>query len=83
MKLSEEWPNKYDLSSLHVPGSVGEPLNPEAFEWHYCLVGKDKCPIVDACWQTEAGMHILTTLVGEPIKPGFAGAVPFGRTGRG
>ncbi len=73
MKLGEEWPNKYDLSSLRILGSVGEPLNPEAFEWHYRVVGKGKCPIVDTWWQTEAGMHMLTTLVGEPMKPGFTG----------
>lgn len=73
MKLGEEWPDKYDLSSLRILGSVGEPLNPEAFEWHYRVVGKQKCPILDTWWQTEAGMHMLTTLVGEPMKPGFVG----------
>jgi acetyl-CoA synthetase len=73
MKLGNEWPNKYDLSSLRILGSVGEPLNPEAFEWHYRVVGKGKCPIVDTWWQTEAGMHMLTTIVGEPMKPGFVG----------
>jgi acetyl-CoA synthetase len=73
MKLGEEWPNKHDLSSLRILGSVGEPLNPEAFEWHYRVVGKQKCPILDTWWQTEAGMHMLTTLVGEPMKPGFVG----------
>jgi acetyl-CoA synthetase len=77
MKLGEEWPNKYDLSSLRILGSVGEPLNPEAFEWHYQVIGKTKCPIVDTWWQTEAGMHMITTLVGEPMKPGFVGkAIP-------
>ena len=73
MKLGEEWPDKYDLSSLRVLGSVGEPLNPEAFEWFFRVVGKKKCPVVDTWWQTEAGMHMLTTLIGEPMKPGFTG----------
>ncbi|KXS42062.1 MAG: acetyl-CoA synthetase [Methanolobus sp. T82-4] len=73
MKLGEEWPNKYNLGSLRVLGSVGEPLNPEAFEWYYRVIGKEKCPILDTWWQTETGMHMLTTAVGEPMKPGFAG----------
>jgi acetyl-CoA synthetase len=77
MKLGEAWPNKYDLSSLRVIGSVGEPLNPEAFEWYYHVIGKDRCPIIDTWWQTETGMQMITTMVGEPMRPGFAGrAVP-------
>jgi len=73
MKVGEEWPNKYDLSSLRILGSVGEPLNPEAFEWFYKAIGKKRCPIVDTWWQTETGMHMITTMVGEPMRPGFAG----------
>jgi len=73
MKLGEEWPNKYNLSSLRVLGSVGEPLNPEAFEWFYHVIGKDKCPIVDTWWQTETGMHMVTTVLGEPMRPGYVG----------
>jgi acetyl-CoA synthetase len=73
MKVGEEWPNKYDLSSLRILGSVGEPLNPEAFEWFYQAIGKKRCPIVDTWWQTETGMHMITTMVGEPMRPGFAG----------
>lgn len=73
MKVGEEWPNKYDLSSLRILGSVGEPLNPEAFEWYYRVIGKKICPIVDTWWQTETGMHMITTMVGEPMRPGFAG----------
>lgn len=77
MKLGEEWPDKYDLSSIRLIGSVGEPLNPEAFEWYYHVIGKDRCPLLDTWWQTETGMQMITTLVGEPMKPGFAGkAVP-------
>ncbi|WP_319508847.1 acetate--CoA ligase [uncultured Methanolobus sp.] len=73
MRMGEEWPEKYNLSSLRILGSVGEPLNPEAFEWYYRVIGKEKCPILDTWWQTETGMHMLTTTVGEPMKPGFAG----------
>ena len=73
MKVGEKWPNQYDLSSLRVLGSVGEPLNPEAFEWFYKHIGKEKLPILDTWWQTETGMHMVTTMIGEPMKPGFAG----------
>ncbi|MEI7648500.1 MAG: acetate--CoA ligase [Methanomicrobiales archaeon] len=73
MKLGETWPNKYNLSSLRIIGSVGEPLNPEAFEWYYHVIGKDKIPILDTWWQTETGMHMITTMIGEPMRPGFAG----------
>jgi acetyl-CoA synthetase len=73
MKMGEAWPDKYDLSSLRIIGSVGEPLNPEAFEWYYRVIGKKKCPILDTWWQTETGMHMITTMIGEPMRPGFAG----------
>ncbi|WP_373838737.1 acetate--CoA ligase [Methanospirillum sp.] len=73
MRIGEEWPNKYDLSTLRLLGSVGEPLNPEAFEWFYKYIGKEKCPILDTWWQTETGMHMVTTMVGLPMKPGYAG----------
>ncbi|WP_332450199.1 acetate--CoA ligase [Methanoculleus sp.] len=73
MRYGDEWPAKYDLSSLRVLGSVGEPLNPEAFEWYYHRIGGARCPIVDTWWQTETGMHMLTTMIGETMKPGFAG----------
>ena len=77
MKLGEVWPDKYDLSSLRIIGSVGEPLNPEAFEWYYRVIGKNRCPIVDTWWQTETGMQMITTMIGEPMRPGFAGkAIP-------
>jgi acetyl-CoA synthetase len=77
MKLGESWPEKHDLSSLRIIGSVGEPLNPEAFEWYYRVIGKNRCPIVDTWWQTETGMQMITTMVGEPMRPGFAGkAIP-------
>ena len=73
MKLGSEWPDKYNLDSLRVLGSVGEPLNPEAFEWFYHVIGKDRCPIVDTWWQTETGMHMVTTVLGEPMRPGYVG----------
>ena len=73
MRVGEDWPNAHDLSSLRVIGSVGEPLNPEAFEWYYRVIGKNRCPILDTWWQTETGMHMITTPLGQPMKPGFAG----------
>ncbi|MDO9325203.1 MAG: acetate--CoA ligase [Methanoregula sp.] len=73
MKLGEDWPNKYNLSSLRIIGSVGEPLNPEAFEWYYQVIGKNRIPVLDTWWQTETGMHMITTVMGEPMRPGFAG----------
>jgi acetyl-CoA synthetase len=77
MKMGEEWPDRCTLSSLRILGSVGEPLNPEAFEWYYRVIGKSRCPVVDTWWQTETGMHMVTTMPGEPMYPGFAGkAIP-------
>ena len=77
MKDGEEWPNKHDLSSLRIMGSVGEPINPEAWMWYYNVIGKGKCPIVDTWWQTETGGILITPLPGAiPIKPGSA-TVPF------
>jgi len=73
MKVGEQWPNQYDLSSLRILASVGEPLNPEAFEWFYHKIGKARCPIIDTWWQTETGMQMVTTMIGEPMRPGFAG----------
>ncbi|KNC84009.1 acetyl-coenzyme A synthetase [Sphaeroforma arctica JP610] len=70
---------KYDLSSLRVLGSVGEPINPEAWEWYYRVVGQEKCAIVDTYWQTETGGHVLTPLPGvKPTKPGSCSGPFFG-----
>ena len=64
-------PSKYDLSSLRILGSVGEPINPEAWMWYYKNVGREKCPIVDTFWQTETGGHMITPLPGAtPMVPG-------------
>ncbi|MCP5517766.1 MAG: acetate--CoA ligase [Verrucomicrobiales bacterium] len=79
IRLGEEWPNKYDLSSLRVLGSVGEPINPEAWMWYYRVIGKEKCPIVDTWWQTETGGHMITALPGaHTLKPGSASRPFFG-----
>ncbi|MFC2007150.1 acetate--CoA ligase [Chloroflexota bacterium] len=77
MREGNEWPEKHDLSSLKVLGSVGEPINPEAWMWYYNVIGKGSVPIVDTWWQTETGGILITTLPGAmPTKPGSAG-VPF------
>jgi len=77
MREGDEWPSKHDLSSLRVLGSVGEPINPEAWMWYYNVIGKGKCPIVDTWWQTETGGILITPLPGAvPLKPGSA-TVPF------
>ncbi len=71
IKLGADLPNKYDLSSLRLLGSVGEPINPEAWMWFYETVGKCLCPIVDTWWQTETGAHMLTPIPGATsLKPG-------------
>jgi acetyl-CoA synthetase len=76
MRFGESWPNKHDLSSLRLLGSVGEPINPEAWRWYYRVIGKEKCPIMDTWWQTETGGFMITPLPSVPLKPGSA-TVPF------
>jgi len=77
MREGDEWPNKHDLSSLRILGTVGEPINPEAWMWYYNVIGKGNCPIVDTWWQTETGGILITPLPGAiPLKPGSA-TVPF------
>ncbi|NOX15501.1 MAG: acetate--CoA ligase [Epsilonproteobacteria bacterium] len=72
-KVGADQPGKYDLSSLKVLGTVGEPINPDAWMWYYNEIGKGKCPIVDTWWQTETGGHMISPLPGAtPIKPGSA-----------
>jgi len=70
MRYGEMWPNKYNLSSLKILGSVGEPINPEAWLWFYKYVGGERCPIMDTWWQTETGMHMITPIPSVPLKPG-------------
>ena len=73
----EQWPAKRDLSSLRLLGSVGEPINPEAWMWYHKNIGREKCPIVDTWWQTETGGILITPLPGAwPTKPGSA-TLPF------
>jgi acetyl-CoA synthetase len=73
MGQGTEWVEKYDLSDLKVLGSVGEPINPEAWNWYNDNVGKGNCPIVDTWWQTETGGHMMTPLPGaHALKPGSA-----------
>lgn len=79
MKWGDEWPKKHDLSSLRLLGSVGEPINPEAWLWYYRTIGGNRCPIVDTWWQTETGSNAITTLPGvHTMKPGSAGLPFFG-----
>jgi acetyl-CoA synthetase len=79
MGLGPEWVDKHDLSSLKLLGSVGEPINPEAWSWYNTHVGRGRCPIVDTFWQTETGGHIITPLPGAiPQKPGSATKPFFG-----
>ena len=73
MGQGEEFVNRAKLEKLRVLGSVGEPINPEAWEWYNRVVGRNRCPIVDTWWQTETGAHMLTPLPGAtPLKPGSA-----------
>ncbi len=77
MKWGTDWPAKHDLSSLRLLGSVGEPINPEAWMWYRENIGGDRCPIVDTWWQTETGAIMITPLPGAiSTKPGSA-TVPF------
>jgi acetyl-CoA synthetase len=79
MRLGEEWPAKYKLDKLRVLGSVGEPINPEAWIWYYEKIGRKKCPIVDTWWQTETGGFLITPLPGaHTLKPGSASRPFFG-----
>ncbi len=79
IRAGDQWPQGSDLSSLRLLGSVGEPINPEAWLWYHRVVGRGRCPIVDTWWQTETGAMMLTTLPGAcAAKPGSAGLPLFG-----
>ncbi|HUO58938.1 MAG TPA: acetate--CoA ligase, partial [bacterium] len=79
MREGESWPQKHDLSSLRVLGSVGEPINPEAWLWYHRNVGRDHCPIVDTWWQTETGGILISPMPGaHTLKPGSASRPFFG-----
>src|SRR5207245_691222 len=77
VRWGEQWPRKHDLSSLRLLGTVGEPINPEAWMWYRAVIGGGRCPIVDTWWQTETGAIMITPLPGAiPTKPGSA-TLPF------
>ncbi|NOZ45523.1 MAG: acetate--CoA ligase [Chlorobi bacterium] len=78
MRFGEAWINRHDISSLRLLGSVGEPINPEAWKWYFKEVGKEKCPIMDTWWQTESGGFMITPLPITPLKPGSATKPFFG-----
>ncbi|NOK58590.1 MAG: acetate--CoA ligase [Chloroflexi bacterium AL-W] len=70
MRFGDAWPNRHDLSSLRLLGSVGEPINPEAWRWYHKVIGKEQCPIMDTWWQTETGSFMITPNPTTPLKPG-------------
>ena len=70
MRFGESWPNRHDLSTLRLLGSVGEPINPEAWRWYHRVIGKGRCPMMDTWWQTETGMFMITPVPTIPLKPG-------------
>jgi acetyl-CoA synthetase len=72
MRFGDAWPNRHDLSSLRLLGSVGEPINPEAWKWYFNVIGKGRCPIMDTWWQTETGGFMITPLPSVGLKPGSA-----------
>ena len=72
MKLGEEHPQKCNLESLRLLGSVGEPINPEAWIWYHKYIGREKCPIMDTWWQTETGHFLISPMPITPLKPGSA-----------
>jgi acetyl-CoA synthetase len=72
MRFGDAWPNRHDLSSLRLLGSVGEPINPEAWKWFYNVIGKGRCPIMDTWWQTETGGFMITPVPSVGLKPGSA-----------
>jgi len=78
MRFGNAWANRHDLSSLRLLGSVGEPINPEAWRWYYTVIGKERCPIMDTWWQTETGGFMISPLPITPLKPGSATRPLFG-----
>ena len=78
MRFGDSWVKRHDLSSLRLLGSVGEPINPEAWKWYYTVVGDERCPIMDTWWQTETGGFMISPLPITPLKPGSATKPFFG-----
>ena len=78
MRFGDAWARRHDLSSLRLLGSVGEPINPEAWKWYYTVIGRERCPIMDTWWQTETGGFMISPLPITPLKPGSATKPLFG-----
>ncbi len=78
MRYGDAWAKRHDLSSLRLLGSVGEPINPEAWKWYFTVIGRERCPIMDTWWQTETGGFMITPLPITPLKPGSATRPFFG-----
>jgi acetyl-CoA synthetase len=76
MRFGDAWARRHNLSSLRILGSVGEPINPEAWKWYYNVIGGGNCPVIDTWWQTETGMHMISPFPTDPLKPG-SGGLPF------
>lgn len=76
MRFGDAWVKRHNLSSLRLLGSVGEPINPEAWRWYHKVIGGERCPIMDTWWQTETGMFMITPMPCTPLKPG-SGTKPF------
>ncbi|MGB3716801.1 MAG: acetate--CoA ligase [Candidatus Promineifilaceae bacterium] len=70
MRFGSAWPNRHDLSSLRLLGTVGEPINPEAWKWYHRVIGQERCPVMDTWWQTETGNFMITPMPSVPLKPG-------------
>ena len=79
MRFGASWPARHDLSTLRLLGSVGEPINPEAWKWYHREIGRGRCPIMDTWWQTETGMFQITPIPSMPLKPGSAAKPFFGQ----
>ena len=79
MRFGDAWVNRRDLSGLRLLGTVGEPINPEAWRWYHRTVGKGRCPVMDTWWQTETGMFMITPVPATPLKPGSATKPFFGQ----
>jgi acetyl-CoA synthetase len=79
MRFGDAWVNRRDLSGLRLLGTVGEPINPEAWRWYHRIVGKGRCPVMDTWWQTETGMFMITPVPSAPLKPGSATRPFFGQ----
>ena len=75
--MGKEWVERHDLSSIRLLGTVGEPINPEAWMWYHEVIGGERCPIVDTWWQTETGGHMLTPLPGATVTTPGSCTKPF------